>query len=60
MGSPTFAGSHFAIAILKLLLAGVYAKYKTSIFDDEGIEQAEDLFSPPLGNKLFLKFRELS
>ena len=57
--SLTGTGNHFAVAILKLLLAAVYANYSTEIIDDEGIEQREDFVSSPTGGKLFLRFRAL-
>ncbi|MCJ1255979.1 hypothetical protein MMC24_003798 [Lignoscripta atroalba] len=55
-GGRMCIGSHFAIQEMKLVVAAVYANYKTSIIDDEGIEQADMYTAGPKGNKLIIKF----
>ena len=43
-------------AVLKIILASIYTNLATSIVDDEGIEQVDDLLAFPVGDKLILKF----
>lgn len=46
--------------MIKLLVAAVYTNYATSIVDDEGIEQADSYIAGPVGNKLVLRFHQIS
>ena len=45
--------------VLKLLLASIYMNYTTTIIDDEGIEQIDDAFAVPAGDKLILGFNRV-
>jgi cytochrome P450 len=47
------------VAVLKLVVAGIYTNYTTSIIDDEGIEQLDRLAATPAGEKLILGFSRL-
>jgi len=43
-------------AVLKIFLATIYTNLATSIMDDEGIEQLDDMLASPVGGKLILRF----
>jgi hypothetical protein len=43
-------------AVLKIFLASIYTNLATSIMDDEGIEQLDDMPASPVGDKLILRF----
>jgi hypothetical protein len=43
-------------AVLKIFLASIYTNSATSIMDDEGIEQLDDMLANPVGDKLILRF----
>ena len=45
---------------MKLLVAAIYTNYTTSIVDDDGIEQADTFIAGPVGNKLVLRFHQIS
>lgn len=40
--------------MIKLLLASIYTNFTTTIVDDDGIEQMDDLLGAPVGDKLIL------
>jgi hypothetical protein len=42
----------------KIILAAIYASFATTIVDDEGIEQRDDLPADPVGDKLILGFTD--
>jgi len=41
---------------LKLITAAIYTNYRTSIVDDEGIEQEQSFVAGPKGGRLVLDF----
>ena len=45
---------------LKLLIAAIYTNFATSIVDDSGIDQMDAYIAGPIGNKLILRFHEVS
>jgi hypothetical protein len=72
MATRMCIGSHFAtqstpnirftalmlicLLVLKVLVATIYTEYKTTVIDDEGIEQADSYLSFPVGERLILGF----
>jgi hypothetical protein len=40
----------------KFILASIYASFTSTIIDDEGIEQRDELPADPVGDKLILGF----
>ena len=44
---------------MKLAMVAIYTNYTTTIVDDEGIEQADDYISRPVGNKLILRMKHV-
>jgi cytochrome P450 len=47
-------------AVLKLLVASIYANFTTEIVDDEGIEQLDWVLASPAGDKLILSFKRVA
>lgn len=47
------------IVEMKLVVAAVYTNYTTEIVDAEGIEQADEFISGPVGEKLVLRFKHV-
>lgn len=41
------------------MVATIYTNYQTQIVDDEGIEQADEFISGPVGGKLLLRFQHV-
>lgn len=58
-GARGCIGKDFAMLELKLLVAVVYAKFTSSIADDEGIEQVDGYTTGPKSNKLRLRFERV-
>lgn len=46
-----------AFLAIKLILAAVYANFTSTIIDDEGIEQRDELPADPVSDKLILSFQ---
>lgn len=42
--------------VMKVVVATIYTNLKTSIVDDEGIEQRDAFMGAPKGDKIILKF----
>ncbi|KAF2667232.1 putative cytochrome P450 monooxygenase [Microthyrium microscopicum] len=59
-GGRMCVGNNFTLLVLKLVLAAIYTNYETTIIDDEGIEQLDDMMATPKGDKLILGFTFLS
>ena len=57
-GGRMCVGSNFAMNSNKFILAGIYSNFRTSVVDDEGIEQEDGYTTPPRGKKLLLKFEK--
>lgn len=55
-GTRICIGQHFAMQVIKLVIAAIYTQYTTSIVDDEGIEQSDSYNSGPVGHRLILRF----
>ena len=49
-------GSHLALQEIKLIVAAVYANYKTEIVDDDGIEEVDAYTTRPKSGRLVLRF----
>jgi hypothetical protein len=58
-GSRMCLGNHFSTLVLKVILAAVYLSFETSIVDDEGIEQRDDMMATPKSDKLILGFKRV-
>lgn len=58
-GGKMCVGNNFALQVLKLITASIYANFTTTIIDDEGIEQADSYIAGPVSGKLVLKFHEI-
>ncbi|MCJ1230223.1 hypothetical protein MMC12_006895 [Toensbergia leucococca] len=58
-GGRMCLGSNLAIQEMKLAMVAIYTNYTTTIVDDEGIEQADDYISRPVGNKLILRMKHV-
>ncbi|KAE9372550.1 putative cytochrome P450 monooxygenase [Stipitochalara longipes BDJ] len=59
-GGRMCIGNHFAIHMLKTIVAAIYTNYETTIVDDEGIEQEDAFLAGPVGRKLVLKVSSVS
>jgi hypothetical protein len=59
-GGRMCIGSHFAILTLKLLLASIYTNFTTIILEDYGMEHRDELMASPVGDKLVLRFEDMS
>ena len=44
---------------MKLIVAAVYSNCRTSVVDDEGIEQGDGYVAGPTGNKLIVRFERV-
>jgi hypothetical protein len=44
---------------IKLVIAAVYSNFRTTVVDDEGIEQDDGYTVGPRSNKLTLKFEKV-
>jgi hypothetical protein len=44
---------------MKHIVAAIYTNFKTSIVDDEGIEQMDLYTAPPTGGKLIVKLESV-
>ena len=53
--APITADPGMAV-VLKIFLASIYTNFVTSIVDDEGIEQLDEMLAMPVGDKLTLRF----
>lgn len=53
------ANQHFPHTEMKLITAAIYTNYRTSILDDEGIEQEDAYTAHPKGNKLVLRYERV-
>ncbi|KAF2460675.1 putative cytochrome P450 monooxygenase [Lineolata rhizophorae] len=53
-GGRMCVGSNLAIFQMKYIIAAIYTGFRTSIIDDEGIEQVDAYTAPPKGGKLVL------
>lgn len=58
-GGRMCLGSNFALVATKVILASIYANFTSTIIDDEGIEQRDELPADPVGDKLILGFRHV-
>ncbi|XMA15650.1 hypothetical protein WAI453_008441 [Rhynchosporium graminicola] len=58
-GGRMCVGSNFAMHEIKLVTAAVYSNFRTSIVDDEGIEQEDGYTCGPKSNRLFLSFEKV-
>ncbi|KAH7007696.1 cytochrome P450 [Ilyonectria destructans] len=58
-GGRMCIGSNFAMNEMKYMLAAIYANFKTTVVDDEGIEQEDSYTARPLGERLVLRFHSL-
>ncbi|KAL2075819.1 hypothetical protein VTL71DRAFT_762 [Oculimacula yallundae] len=58
-GGRMCVGSNFAMHELKLVVAAVYANFRTRIVDDRGIEQEDGYTCGPESNSLFLRFERV-
>ena len=47
------------LAELKVVTAAIYSNFRTSIVDDEGIEQEDTIIAGPRGEKLILRFERV-
>jgi len=47
------------ITAIKLVVAAVYANFRTHIVNDDGIEQEDGYTCSPVSNKLYLKFERV-
>ena len=57
-GGRMCVGSNFAMMNLKVVVAGLYTRWRTIIVDDEGIEQVQGYVSPPKGGKLMIRLED--
>ncbi|KAF2732114.1 cytochrome P450 [Polyplosphaeria fusca] len=56
-GSRTCVGKDFTLIVMKLVLCGIYSRYRTSIVDDAGFDEAFDAFlAGPESERLILKY----
>jgi len=55
-GGRMCIGSHLALQEIKLIVAAVYANYKTEIVDDDGIEEVDAYTTRPKSGRLVLRF----
>jgi hypothetical protein len=51
--------ANFVGAEMKFIVAAIYTNYRTSIVDDEGIEQEDAYTARPRGCRLILKFEPI-
>lgn len=58
-GGRMCLGSNFALQEMKLVLAGIYTNFTTTIINDEGIEQEDSYIASPVGRKLMIEFCRL-
>ncbi|KAH8663873.1 cytochrome P450 family protein [Ilyonectria robusta] len=58
-GGRMCIGSNFAVNEMKYMLAAIYANFKTTVVDDEGIEQEDAYTAKPLSERLVLRFHSL-
>jgi Cytochrome P450 len=73
-GGRMCIGSHFVILgkclwipkgwilmdeVMKVVLAAIYCRFRTSVIDDSGMEQRDGFLASPVGDKLILRFEEI-
>ncbi|CZT11795.1 related to pisatin demethylase cytochrome P450 [Rhynchosporium agropyri] len=58
-GGRMCVGSNFAMHEIKLVTAAVYSNFRTSIVDDEGMEQEDGYTCGPKSNRLFMSFEKV-
>ncbi|KAM5354878.1 hypothetical protein ACJ41O_001524 [Fusarium nematophilum] len=58
-GGRMCIGSNFAMNEMKYILAVIYANFRTTVVDDEAIEQEDAYTARPLGEHLVLRFEPL-
>ncbi|XP_044717037.1 cytochrome p450 domain-containing protein [Hirsutella rhossiliensis] len=58
-GGRMCIGSNFATNEMKHIVAMIYSNFKTSVVNDDGMEQIDGYSARPAGEQLFLKFTAL-
>ncbi|RSL54828.1 hypothetical protein CEP54_009700 [Fusarium duplospermum] len=58
-GGRMCVGSNFALNEMKVILAAIYANFKTTVVNDDGIEQEDAYTARPVGEQLVLRFQPL-
>ncbi|KAK0610139.1 cytochrome P450 [Bombardia bombarda] len=58
-GARICLGRDFSMASMKLVVAAIYTRFTTELVDADGIEQDDGFSGGPVGNKLWLQFREI-
>ncbi|KAF2686295.1 cytochrome P450 [Lentithecium fluviatile CBS 122367] len=55
-GARGCVGKDFTVIVMKLIVATMYARYETSVVEDDGMEPSDGFLAHPVGEKLVLKF----
>ncbi|KAJ4328704.1 hypothetical protein N0V84_000896 [Fusarium piperis] len=58
-GGRMCVGSNFALNEMKIVLAAIYANFRTTVVNDDGIEQEDAYTARPVGEQLVLRFHPL-
>ncbi|KAL6355666.1 hypothetical protein LRP88_11270 [Fusarium phalaenopsidis] len=58
-GGRMCVGSNFALNEMKVILAAIYANFRTTVVNDDGIEQEDAYTARPVGEQLVLRFHPL-
>lgn len=58
-GGRMCVGSNFALNEMKVILAAIYANFRTTVVNDDGIEQEDAYTARPVGEQLVLRFHSL-
>lgn len=58
-GGRMCIGSNLAMQEMKLIVAAVYANWRTAIVDDQGIEEIDAYITRPTSNRLGLRFQHV-
>ncbi|KAL2672512.1 hypothetical protein Neosp_013224 [[Neocosmospora] mangrovei] len=58
-GGRMCVGSNFALNEMKVIIAAIYANFRTTVVNDDGIEQEDAYTARPVGEQLVLRFHRL-
>ncbi|KAJ4221049.1 hypothetical protein NW759_007117 [Fusarium solani] len=58
-GGRMCVGSNFALNEMKVILAAIYSNFRTTVLNDDGIEQEDAYTARPVGEQLVLRFHPL-